>query len=137
MRRREADRAERASCDPEWRDPLFQPLRLELHRRGQVVLVVQPATEGVHRTEPRVAGDGLHAPLAKMDDEALKIRFADQRTAVVAVRRGLLCGRERFPRGSIPLKRRGGDVVDVGPLAKELLKELFETRHGARRSFPT
>jgi len=104
----------------------------------------QPGWSPVVRADgPSRPKDGLterrrvHTPLAKMDDELLQVGLTDQDRGAVAFRRNLLCSRERFRRAFIPLARLRPDVRNVGALAKELSEKLFETRHGARRSFPT
>ena len=58
-------------------DPLFQPLRSELHQRGGFPLLVEPTAKCVHRAEPCVARDGLYAALTKMHHKGQKVGLGD------------------------------------------------------------
>ena len=82
---------------------LFQFLWTDPKRFGDNALLMEPATERIHRPEPAVAGDRLDAPLAEVDHELLEVGAGEDGSG----RRPRWCVRlpplERLPRGLIPL----------------------------------
>jgi len=111
-------------------DPLFQPLRSELHQRGGFPLLVEPTAKCVHRAEPCVARDGLYAAFTKTNHECRKVGLVDLRGRL---RLRLL---EGVPRRLIPIPSFWRDVVNVSAFPQELIEELIEG-HGDSGSLPT